>query len=132
VSQENVEIVRRATEAHQRHDNATVVSLYDSEVEMEVRDLAGETVIYRGLDGVEMVFRDFLDALRDWTSTVDEWIDGGNDVIAVLRMTGHGRKSGAPFERREAHVWTVRKGKLWRLRVYETRDEALKAVGLEK
>jgi hypothetical protein len=29
-------------------------------------------------------------------------------------------------------VWTLRDGKLWRLRVYQTRDEALKAVGLEE
>jgi hypothetical protein len=32
----------------------------------------------------------------------------------------------------EAHVWTVRDGKLWRLRIYPTRAEALKAVRLEE
>ena len=132
MSQENVEIVRRATEAHRRHDNETVLSLYDPEVEMELQDLAGETNVYRGLDGVGTFYRDFLEALTDWTTTVDEWIDRGDDVIAVLRLTGRGRKSGVPFERREAHVWTVRDGKLWRLRVYGTRAEALKAVGLEE
>jgi uncharacterized protein len=126
-----VEIVRRATEAHQRHDNETVFSLYDPEVEMEMRALDGSVQIYRGLDGVRTFYRDFLEALADWTTTVDEWIDGGNEVIAVLRIAGRGRKSGAPFERREAHVWTVRGGKLSRLRVYRTRTEALEAAGLE-
>jgi ketosteroid isomerase-like protein len=65
------------------------------------------------------------------TVTVDEWIDGGNEVIAVLRTSGRGRKGGVPVEHREAHVWTVRNGKPWRLRVYKARDEAVKAVGLE-
>ena len=131
VSRENVDVVRRATEAHRRHDNQTVLGLYDPEVEMEMRDLDGSIHIYHGLDGVRTFYRDFLEALTDRTTTVDEWIDAGNDVIAILRVTGRGRKSGAPFERREAHVWTVRDGKLWRLRIYATRAEALKAVGLE-
>jgi ketosteroid isomerase-like protein len=131
VSQENVEVVRRATEAHRRHDNEAVFSLYDPEVEMEMRDLDGSIQIYRGLDGVRTFYRDFLEALTEWTTTVDEWIDGGNEVIAVLRITGQGRKSGTPFERREAHVLPVRDGKLSRLRVYRTRDEALQAVGFE-
>ena len=97
---------------------------------MEMRDLAGDIQTYRGLEGVGTFYRDFLDAITEWTTTVDEWIDGGNEVVAVLRVTGRGRKSGAPFERRETHVWTVRNGRLRRLRVYRTREEALKAVGL--
>ena len=125
-------IVRRATEAHQRHDNETALSLYDPEVEMELPFMGGGIQIYRGLDGVRAWYRDLLGAITEWTTTVEEWIDGGNDVIAVLRTAGRGRKSGAPFQRREAHVWTLRDGKLWRLRVYGTREEALKAVGLEE
>jgi ketosteroid isomerase-like protein len=35
-------------------------------------------------------------------------------------------------EQRRAHVWTVRDGKLWRLRIYATKEEALKAVGLRE
>jgi ketosteroid isomerase-like protein len=132
VSQENVEIVRRATEAHQRHDNEAVLSLYDPEVEMALPDFDGSIQVYRGPDGVRAWYRELLEAITEFTTTVDEWIDGGNEVIAVLRLAGRGRKSGAPFERREAHVWTVRNGKLWRLRVYGTREEALKAVGLEE
>jgi ketosteroid isomerase-like protein len=132
VSQENVEIVRRATEAHRVRDNETALSLYDPDVEMEIPDFAGTVRVYRGTDGVQAWYRDLLEAVTDFTATVDEWIDGGSEVIAVLRVSGYGRKSGAPFERREAHVWSVRDGKLWRLRTYEDRSEALKAVGLEE
>jgi uncharacterized protein len=130
VSAENVDLVRRATEATQRHDNEAVFRLYDREVEVETPDLDGSIRIYRGFDGIRAWYRDLLDAFTEWTVVVDEWIDGGSDVIAVLRTVGRGRKSGAPFERREAHVWTVRNGKLWRLRIYKTRQEALEAVGL--
>jgi uncharacterized protein len=131
VSRENVEVVRRAVEAHQRHDNETILGLYDPEVEMLMPDLDGAVRIYRGLAGVRARYRDLLDAFTDFTTTVDEWIDGGSEVIAVLRVSGRGRRSGTPVERHETHVWTVRNGKLLRLRIYGTRDEALEAVGLE-
>ena len=34
----------------------------------------------------------------------------GDDVIAVMRVWGHGKRSGAPVETRQSHVWTVRGG----------------------
>ena len=71
-------------------------------------------------------------SFSDLDASIEEWIDAGDDVIALLRVTVRGRKSGVPVEQPEAHVWTVRNGKLWRLRIYETREEALKAVGLEE
>jgi ketosteroid isomerase-like protein len=67
----------------------------------------------------------------DWEVT--EWIDGGGDhVIAVMHTWGRGKMSGVPVERREAHLWTLREGKLRRLRVFETKTEALEAAGLRE
>jgi ketosteroid isomerase-like protein len=125
-----VEVAQRATEAHRLHDNATVLSLYDPEVEMQIPDFDGTVRVYRGSAGVEAWYRDLLEAVSDFTTTVDEWIDGGTEVIAVVRHSGRGRKSGAPFERSEVHVWSVRDGKLWRLRTYQDRAAALSAVGM--
>jgi len=65
-------------------------------------------------------------------SEVDEWIDAGDDVIAVLRSLGRGKRSGVPVEQRQSHVWTLRDGKLRRLRIYPSKTEALKVVGLEE
>jgi uncharacterized protein len=131
VSRENVEIVRRAWEANLRRDNDSALSLYDPEVEIESPffDASG---VYRGVDGVREFFRLMLGPLSDWTSTVEEWIDAGDDVIAVIRVSGRGRKSGVPVEAVAAHVWSVRNGKLVRLHIYATREEALKAVGLKE
>jgi ketosteroid isomerase-like protein len=61
---------------------------------------------------------------------VEEWIDAGDDVIAVIRIWGRGRASGVAVEQCQSHVWTLRDGKLWKLRRYETKADALKAVGL--
>jgi ketosteroid isomerase-like protein len=127
VSQENVEVVRRAWEASIRHDNEAVFRLYDPEV--EVHDAFYDRA-YRGLDGVREWFRDLVSTFDAMESEVEEWIDAGDDVVAVLRWRGRGKRSGVPVEQRQAHVWTLRDDKLWRLWVYASKAEALKAVGL--
>jgi uncharacterized protein len=128
MSQENVETVRRAFEAFARHDNEAIFPLYDPEV--EIHDVFLDH-LYRGFDGVREFFRDWLAAWDEYSSEVGEWIDAGDHVIAAVHTWGRGKQSGVPVEQRQWHVWRLRDGKLWRLRVYATKDDALKAVGLE-
>jgi uncharacterized protein len=131
MSQENVEVVREAWEASERHDNEAIFPLYDADVEIQGLHGLGDRV-YRGLSGVREFWRDWSATWSEYGSEVEEWIDAGEDVIAVMHLWGRGKLSGARVEARQSHVWTVRGGKLWRLRIYDTRDEALKAVGLEE
>ena len=130
MSEENVEIVRRATEAFVCHDNEVALGLYHPEVEIQSGGISG-SAIYRGLDGVREYYGDFLADMHLLGLEVDEWIDAGDEVVAVLRLWGQGRKSGVPVEEHRADVWTLRDGKLWRLRVFGSKAEALTAVGFE-
>jgi len=129
VSHENVEAVRSAWEAFTRRENEAVFLLYDPDV--EIYDVFHDRT-YRGLEGVRDYFREWVSIFDALGSEVDEWIDADGDVIAVLRSKGRGKRSGVPVEQRESHVWTLRDGKLRRLRIYRTKVEALKAVGLEE
>jgi ketosteroid isomerase-like protein len=127
MSEANVETVRRAWEAFARHDNHAIFPLYDPEVEIDDIRLGR---IYRGFDGVREYFRDWLAVWDEYGHEVEEWIDAGDDVIAVMHWWGQGKQSGLRVEERTSHVWTLRDGKLWRLRIYATKADALKAVGM--
>ena len=129
MSHENVEAVRSAWEAFTRRENEAVFLLYDPDV--EIYDVFHDRT-YRGLEGVRDYFREWVSVFDALGSEVEQWIDAGDDVIAVLRSRGRGKRSGVPVEQRESHVWTLRDGKLRRLRIYRTKVEALKAVGLEE
>ena len=129
MSQENVETVRKAHDAFIRRDNKAAMAFYDPQVEI-LGEMDGR--LYRGLDGVREFFRDWLGVWDEYRSDVEEWIDAGDHVIAVVHSWGRGKQSGAAVERREAHVWTLRDGKLWRLRLYPTKGEALEAVALRE
>jgi ketosteroid isomerase-like protein len=127
MSQENVEIVRRALELSTRRDDEATFALYDPEVEIHGQ-VDGDT--YRGLTGVRMYFRDWFAAWRDFSIQAEEWIDSGEDVIVALHVRARGRQSGVPVDQHVWHVWTLRNGTLWRLRIYATKAEALEAAGL--
>ena len=53
-------------------------------------------------------------------------------VVLVGRVQERGRASGIEVESRGAAVWTLSEGKIIRFRIYQSRDDALKAVGLEQ
>ena len=136
MSQENVVIVRRIYEAAARRDKATILALYDPEVEWdgaripEMR-LAG-TEHAHGHAGIQRVFRDWDEA---WESSEDECerlIDAGNRVISVVTRRARGRTSGAETTVPRAGVWTIREGKVARVVWFPSVEEALEAVGLRE
>ena len=131
MSQENVKVVREAWEASERHESEAIFALYDADVEIQ-GPFGLDDRVFRGLTGVQEFWRDWLASWGEFESDVEEWVDAGDDVIAVMHVWGQGKRSGVPVETRQSHVWTVRRGKLWRLRVYHTKDEALKVVGLSE
>jgi uncharacterized protein len=133
MSEENVDVVRRAWEASQRHDNEAALALYDPTVEIDTTERGElDAGAYRGLEGVQDFFRNWLSSFGDFRSEVEEWIDAGDQVIAMVHSYGRGRRSGVPVDMLEAHLWTVLNGKLKRLQVFATKAQALEAAGLSE
>jgi ketosteroid isomerase-like protein len=136
VSKENVEIVRRVYEAAARRDAATVLALYDPEVELDPSRLGvagmagGGAAVYRGHDGLRSLFRDWHEAWADMKYDFEELIDaGGEHVISVVTRRARGRASGVDVGRPFALVWTIRKGRVVRVVWFLKRTEALEAAG---
>ena len=61
----------------------------------------------------------------------EEFIEAGDDVVVPVRLVSTGRGSGVVVNARAAWVVTFRRDKIARLCVYQTRAEALEAVGLQ-
>jgi ketosteroid isomerase-like protein len=133
MSEENVEVVRQAWEAFwARKDNETALALYDPEVQIDLTAVPhiGQSEVYFGLEGVQEWIRDLLASFGGMKSEVEEWIDAGERVIAIIHIYGRGKRSGVPVDNLEAHLWTVRDGLLLRLQIFASRAEALEAAGL--
>jgi ketosteroid isomerase-like protein len=130
VSQENVEVVRRWYDAYVRGDQEAVFAVAHPGIEIFDHDIpdAGE---YRGLDGVLKWQSDWERSWESWRWAPEEFIDAGDRVVAVLRVHAKGRHSGVDVERQDGAVWTLSRGKCVRLDYYGSKEQAVKAVGLE-
>ena len=58
--------------------------------------------------------------------------DTGDKVLVFVRATGRGTASGAGFDIRIGHLWTLRDGLVVRGEGHANRDEALEAAGLSE
>ena len=133
MSQENVDVVRRVYEAAARRDTATVLTLYDPEIELDAsRWLPDRQEVYQGHDGLHRFFREWHDAWGDVEYDFDRLIDAGEHVISVVNRHARGRSSGAEVEWPLGLVWTLREGKVLRVVWFASVADALEAVGLSE
>jgi ketosteroid isomerase-like protein len=133
MSQENVEIVQCAFEAVERGGGEALLQLLDPDIVWEVRSDLPDADTYRGHEGVRRLFEVFDEVLKESWYSPREFLDAGEQVVVVLRWGGRGKGSGVAFEEREeTWIFTLRAGKVSRVKEYGSRDQALEAAGLSE
>jgi ketosteroid isomerase-like protein len=108
--------------------------LLDADIEWEVRPDLPDADVYRGHEGVRRLLGRFDEVMEDIWFVAEEVIPAGADrVVVQLRWGGRGKGSGVEFEEtRETWLFTVRAGKIVRVKEFATRAEALEALGLSE
>jgi ketosteroid isomerase-like protein len=137
MSEENVELVRRAYEALGPYPGQVEESTYANWVAPDAEaDLSAvypdAPIIQAGPGNVNRM----VDALP-WGRSVklepERFFDVDDErVLVFIHVTAEGEGSGAPVEMRDAHELTIRDGLIVRLKVYADRAEALKAADLSE
>ena len=130
MSQENVEIMRRAMAAFNARDRDHALSMCDPEIELWS---PFEQKTYRGLDEMVQWTQDLAAAMEDFHMKGGRVLDAGRDRVVVLyRMVGRGAGSGVPVSRDLGAFWQLRNGKLLKGEIYLDQRDALEAAGLRE
>ena len=133
MSQENVEIVKAFTRLFEAGDRDEWRDHFDPDV---IWDTSASRMpsagIYHGHRGMEHFFREWLATWSDYEMETREFIDAGDSVVIVFRQSGMGRSSGVRAEVEFFGVYDISDSKVIRYRQYESREEALEAVGLSE
>jgi len=132
MSQGNVEIVRAAYEEWAKGNLRVGGELYDADLLFIPRRHIPEARRYLGPEGLREFMLDWLESMGDVTLVGEEFVDAGSSVVVSVVHRGVGKDSGAAAEMRYAEVWTFRGAKVIRREQFESRDEALEAVGLSE
>jgi uncharacterized protein len=140
MSQENVEVVRRAYAAYNaamsapnplKALRAAWEGLADPAIEwVPVPNALDDT--FHGVDGVMEFFAETLEAFEQVHMIPERFIDHGDRVLVFLRGKGRARRAGLEIDEPWAHLITVRDGRILRLEQFRNRDEALDAAGLSE
>jgi ketosteroid isomerase-like protein len=131
--QKNVEIVRGVYEALNRRDGETPFEVYAEDIVwMSSPSRAGVGIdpVYRGHDGVRRFWRDGLSVFGDIQLEVEDLLEAGDQVLAVVREREVGRASGVPVENTHFALWTLSEGKITRMQIIDERRQAFAAAGL--
>jgi ketosteroid isomerase-like protein len=130
---------RAAAAANRRDFDALLKYGFDPAIELELPEsLVGGFVppdlvgVHRGHEGYRRMWERLIEAWPDLKLEPEEVIDFGKRLLATVRLTGHGRHSGIPFEQRFFQVFTVRRGLVIRQKDFVDRNQALEAAGLEE
>jgi ketosteroid isomerase-like protein len=134
MSQENVEIVRLGWGAWSRGDMDRLFAFLAEDVVYDTSHLRdwpeGE---YIGHAGFRRFLTEWLEVWDAFEVGVDEFVavsDGR--VVALFWQRGVGRHSGLAMDAEWAQIHTIRDGKAARIEVYDSRSDALEAVGLSE
>lgn len=131
MAEENTGVINRLYRAMDERDVDTFRELTHPEIEWVPDQRVGEGPV-QGRDNVLRFFRDRAEMFEDVRTEAEQLRETPGGVLAFIRVTGMGSKSGAGFDIRIAHLWTVAEGVVVRGTGYGDRGEALKAAGLSE
>jgi uncharacterized protein len=132
MSQENVEVVRTAYDAFARGDLPTVLGQLDPAVVSYTASPLPDPQEHRGHEG-------FLQWVENWTSAFDqfameaeEYTEVAENVVVRARQRATGASSKTPVEQTFWFLNVLRNGKVSRIGIHATQDQALEAAGLSE
>jgi ketosteroid isomerase-like protein len=134
MSQENVEIVLRSIDSSNHGDLRLALKDAADSITMDWSNSIGPLRgVYRGREQVTGFMASFLEAWDELQWHVQEIIDLDRDhVLVTNEVRMRGRASGAVVRAVGSQVWTVRNGKIESVKVFQSKAEALEAVGLSE
>jgi ketosteroid isomerase-like protein len=128
MSQENIEIVRRVYDAHNQRD--WDAAFRDAHPEFEMTFQRGPNAgTHRGRERVQAMLLDQRAAFDSWIAEPLEMHESGEQVVVIIRNRLRPKGSGAEFEFRNGHIWTIRDGTILSLVGFPSPEEALEALG---
>jgi hypothetical protein len=132
VSQENVEVIKRAVVALNERDLDGYLACCTEDVQLlpPTAELEGA---YEGAEGVSRFLADIRDAMPDFRLEIERLQPIGQDrMLVFLRATMSGRTTGIGADLQLTNIYELDGGKIGRVQVFADRDRALEAAGLRE
>jgi ketosteroid isomerase-like protein len=133
MSEQNVEIIRRAAEAADRGDfDAVVADFAADSTYISSGAIPGTEPVYRGPEGFKRFLHWLWDEFDEPHVEIHELIGNDDRVLLAERLRGRGKRSGIEVSWFVWQVFTIRDGTVVHGQAFTDRSEALEAAGLSE
>jgi ketosteroid isomerase-like protein len=122
----NVEVVREMLVDYIRGDYEAAMPAFAQDVEV-VTSLER----FHGTSGVVEEARRWEEMWLDYRFEVKDLVAAGDKVVLLYHQVGTSKESGIEVEERAGWVYTLRQGKITRVEMFQDRETALRAAGVE-
>jgi ketosteroid isomerase-like protein len=131
MSQENVETVLRAFASFSEGDLTAVLRELDPEV-VSYTAAPLDPAEYRGHEGFLEWCENWLSAFDEFGNEVERHVEVGEAVVLQVRQRATGASSGVPVERTFWFLHRFSGGRIRRIGIHATEEQALEAAGLRE
>ena len=129
MSQDNLEIVRRAYAAIARGD--WDAAFREAHPDFALTTKRGPSAgTHRRREEVEEFGRDYIEAFEDFAMEPEGLRESGDHVVAVVKRRARPKGGSLDIEVRNGHLWTLRDGKILSLESFPDPKDALAALDL--
>ena len=119
MSEQSVEFVKSVYGAFDRGDVPAVLGAFADDIEWFEAEGMPYGGLHRGPEAVaQNVFGPITEDVDGFALVLEEFLDSGESVAAVVRYTGTGKATGKALDVPAVHVWDVRDGQLARFRQF--------------
>jgi ketosteroid isomerase-like protein len=132
MSQENVEVVRRAYDAYLRNDLDAAYACLHPEIEFHTYSESPEAGVYQGREAVRRYNESLFEQFESFRVEIEEVVAAGDRVVVVSTQYAVPKGGQQEIDVHMTEVWTIRDALLAERHSYSTRAEALRAAGLEE
>jgi ketosteroid isomerase-like protein len=129
MSQENVDFMREAFAAFAGGELTALAGFLDPDVEWKAVE---DPEPKRGFDGVLESLSGWFEIWDEVHVALEELIDGGSNVVAVVTERGRHAGSESEVSERFFQVWTMNDDKIVAFHEYRDRRDAFAAAGLSE
>ncbi|GAA0393472.1 nuclear transport factor 2 family protein [Streptomyces luteireticuli] len=123
----DADVVRRMYAA--KGDREVLRSVIAEDAEYDIAEGFPNGGVYHGLDSIVDDFFSFTGDFDEFRAEGDEFWEADGTVFVLGRYRGRARSTGAPFTSRFAHVFTLRDGRIVRLRQTTDTVQIARALG---
>jgi ketosteroid isomerase-like protein len=133
MSQENVDLVRRATEAYARRDFDGWLEEWAPDAVVDWSNSRGfDAGVYRGHEEIRAAAKRFVSAFDEVRIELVDPVEVEEGVVVAENLAYLRGRNGIEVQARSAWVITIEDGQTTSLTLYQTKREALEAAGLRE